>query len=70
MPEIVNCDVCGGMYNQRYLSAHKRLSHGGRPKRGMPKINEPKALKAIFSMYAKLSEENKKKVLERLTTYA
>jgi hypothetical protein len=26
--QIVRCEICGGIYNRRHLSSHKRLSHG------------------------------------------
>jgi hypothetical protein len=70
MAEIVNCEICGGMYNERYLNAHKRLSHGrkSKAKTVVSPSSESKNLKAIFSMYERLSEDEKKKFLERLTS--
>lgn len=66
MSQIVRCDICGGIYNQSHLSSHKRLSHGPRAASASSPKSEPETLKAILSMYARLSEESKKEVLGRL----
>ncbi|PYT99327.1 MAG: hypothetical protein DMG38_12025 [Acidobacteria bacterium] len=65
MGQIVKCDVCGKIYNQSHLSAHKRMSHGQREKLRSNK-NEPASVAAIVSMYEQLPEEGKKEVLNRL----
>lgn len=65
MSQIVRCDVCGGVYNKRYLRAHKRLSHG-RAEINPSTQSEPDAVEAIVSMYAQLSDENKKTLRDRL----
>ena len=66
MSQIVRCDVCGGVYNQRYLRAHQRLSH--RIKQTSSAKSEPEALEVIASLYAQLSDENKKALRDRLAT--
>lgn len=66
MPRMVQCDVCGGLYNQSHLSSHKRLSHGKRKTAVLSPKNDPETLTAIFSLYEQLSEEGKKEVRNRL----
>jgi hypothetical protein len=63
MSQIVRCEVCGGVYNQRYLRAHKRLSH---ERNHLGAKNEPEALKAIVSLYTQLSDESKRMLRDRL----
>lgn len=63
MSQIVRCDVCGGVYNQRYLRAHKRLSHD---RNHLAARTEPEALEAIVSLYTRLSDESKKMLRDRL----
>jgi hypothetical protein len=65
MPQTIRCDICNGLYNQRYLSAHKRLSHG--PTETRPAVSEPDALQEILSLYARLSDTTQKEVRDRLT---
>jgi hypothetical protein len=66
MPRVVKCDICGGLYNQSHLSSHKRLSHGKRKAVPTSPKSEPETLKAILSLYERLSEEGKKEVLKLL----
>jgi len=66
MSEIVKCDICGGVYNRRYLNGHKRLSHGKKDLASQVK-GEREGLEAIVSLYTKLSDKNKKRVRERLS---
>jgi hypothetical protein len=70
MSQIVKCDICGQIYNQSYLSAHKRLAH----QRGLVLTRalktEPEVQDAILSMYARLSEQGKKELRGRLETSA
>ena len=68
MPRMVQCDVCGGLYNQSHLSSHKRLSHGKRKTAALSPNSDPETLTAIFSLYEQLSEEGKKEVRNRLAT--
>jgi hypothetical protein len=67
MAGIVKCEICGGMYNQRHLRSHKRLSHG----KGGISVRSPKSeletLETIVSMYAQLSDKSKKEVRIRLS---
>jgi hypothetical protein len=65
MSEIVKCDVCGGIYNQKYLSSHRRLAHE-RPKGLIAGRGDVERLEIIASMYAQLSDANKREVRERL----
>ena len=68
MSEIVKCDICGGVYNQRHLSSHKRLSHSKSSASSPPAADEPEKLEAVFSLYEQLSDEEKKKVLDQLAS--
>ena len=68
MPKMVQCDVCGGLYNQSHLSSHKRLSHGKRKAAFLSPQSDPETLSAILSLYEQLSEEGKKEVCNRLAT--
>jgi len=63
--ELVKCDICGKVSNKSYLSSHKRLAHG---KRVTPVhcASEAEAIEVIASLHARLSDEGKRKVLERL----
>lgn len=65
---MVQCDVCGGLYNQSHLSSHKRLSHGKRKVAALSTKSDPETLTAILSLYDQLSEEGKKEVRNRLVT--
>lgn len=68
MSQIVKCDICGGIYNQSHLSSHKRLSHGKSRTSSSLAKGESETLEVIVSMYAQLTDENKKAVRERLST--
>jgi hypothetical protein len=68
MSEIVKCDVCGGLYNQRHLTSHKRLSHGKKNSFAFTVADEPGAVNAIFTLYKRLSAKARKEILDRLTT--
>ena len=68
MSEIVKCDICGGVYNQRHLSSHKRLSHGKSRTSSPPAADDPEKLEAVLSLYEQLSDEEKKKVLDQLAS--
>jgi hypothetical protein len=65
MSNIVTCDVCGKIFNQSHLSAHKRLAHGKRPQ-AASEVSEPEAVESILSAYEKLSDKTKEEVRERL----
>lgn len=67
MSQMVRCDICGGLYNQRHLRSHKRLSHGKREATHRSK-EEPESLETILSLYKQLPEEQKKEVLDRLAS--
>jgi len=68
MSEIVKCDICGGVYNRRHLSSHKRLSHGKSRTADLPTAGVPEKLEAVLSLYEQLSDEEKKKVLDQLAS--
>jgi hypothetical protein len=64
---IVKCDVCGQQFNRRYLSSHKRLSHGKNNKSAMSIGDEAKAVETILALYLQLSATSRNNVLKRLT---
>jgi hypothetical protein len=66
MGQIVKCDICGKIYNQRHLSSHQRLAHGKRISSFHSSKNEEASVGTILSLYEKLPEELKKEVLNRL----
>lgn len=65
MSETVTCQICGGVYNRRYLNGHIRLAHGKKNWASLAK-NERERIEAIVSLYEQLSEKNKKMIRERL----
>ena len=66
MSQIVKCEVCGGLFNQRYLVSHKRLAH--REKRGAGEATkvEPETINTILSLYKQLSLQGQKDLIDRL----
>ena len=68
MSEIVKCDICGGVYNQRHLSSHKRLSHSKSRTSSPSTADGPERLEAVLSLYEQLSGEEKKEVLDQLAS--
>lgn len=65
MGQIVKCDICGKIYNESHLSAHKRMAHGKREV-SRPSKSEPASLETILSLYKQLPDEKKKELLKRL----
>jgi hypothetical protein len=65
---IVKCDVCGQHYNRRYLSSHKRLSHGKRNNSALRIQNESKAVQTIVDLYLQLSATSRRNVIDRLAS--
>jgi hypothetical protein len=63
----VKCDVCGGTFNQRYLTSHKRLAHGKGNGSAASPASEDEAVQAVVSLYGHLSAEGKRRVLRLLT---
>lgn len=66
MAGTVKCDICGRVYNQKYLTAHKRLAHGRPQNLVLSGQSEPETVAAIVSIYARLSENVRKELRERL----
>ena len=66
MPEPVRCDVCGKLYSSSHLSSHKRLAHAKGKLAGS--VAKERAIQTIVEIYNTLSSENKKRVLEELTS--
>jgi len=66
MSEIVKCEVCGKAFNQRYVNSHKRLAHHKKldPASSVP--SEPEVVREILSLYACLSDEERKELQVRL----
>ena len=57
MAKAVRCDICGRLINSSHMKSHKRLAH-------------PDLSKKILALFKKLSEEEKKKVLDDLIAIA
>lgn len=66
MSEAVKCDICGALYNSRYLASHKRWAHPKKEKSEEPDLAEPEATKRILSLFERLSPESRKRILQRL----
>jgi hypothetical protein len=66
MPEPVRCDVCGKLYSSSHLGSHKRLAHAKDKVAGS--AGREGAIQTILDIYNTLSSENKKRVLEELTS--
>jgi hypothetical protein len=64
MTGLVKCNICGKMFNTRYLSSHTRIVHAGEEDATERKQQE--VMRKISGLYRGLSAENRKKVLERL----
>jgi hypothetical protein len=67
MSEAVKCDICGGLYNSRYLASHKRWAHPKTEKSEDSYLTESAAAERILSLFGRLSPEGRKRVLQRLT---
>jgi hypothetical protein len=68
---IVTCDVCGKVFSQSYLHAHKRLAH---PKMGASTaapttapVSEKEAMQKIASLYESLSVKGRKRIIRLLS---
>lgn len=65
MSEMVKCDICGRISNKSYIRAHKRLAHG-KPAPAYTMVGEADAVEVISTLFARLSDERKREVRERL----
>ena len=70
MSQIVRCEICSGVFNERYLASHKRMSHGNSRTVALPRQSEPETLEVIVSVFAQLSDEGKKTLRDRLAIVA
>jgi hypothetical protein len=66
MSEIIKCDECGGLFNQRHLSSHKRLSHNRKKIFPAAAAREREAVETILAVFKRLSGKARKDVLNRL----
>lgn len=66
MSEIVKCEICGKMFNQRYVKSHIRLSHEKKPSPGSSELSEPEVMQEILSLYGRLSDDRRKELQTRL----
>ena len=67
MSQIVKCEICGHIYNERYLQIHMRRSHGKAQNGASFPTSEQEAIEEILSLSKRLSEKGRKYVLERLS---
>ncbi|OLC86637.1 MAG: hypothetical protein AUH88_04280 [Acidobacteria bacterium 13_1_40CM_4_61_5] len=67
MSQIVKCEICGHVYNKRYLQIHLRRAHG-QPRGAASHVSsESEAIQQILSLAERLSDEGRKRLLERLS---
>ena len=66
MSEIVRCEICGGVYNQRHLRSHQRLSHSMKKGPVAPVAGERDELDKIVSLYNLLTNQERKALLNLL----
>ncbi len=63
----VKCDICGGIFSQSYLTAHKRLAHGKNKPATAGPVTENEMIQKIASLYESLSVDGRKHVVRLLT---
>ncbi len=63
----VTCDVCGGIFSQRYLASHKRLAHAKNGASTAAPITEKRVIQKIAFLYESLSVNGRKRVIRLLT---
>ncbi len=44
MSEIVKCEICGKLFNRRYVKSHKRLAHDKKLNPVSRKLSEPEVV--------------------------
>ena len=62
MPATVKCQVCGKLYNSRYISTHVRRSHPEIARAADPARFEQKIAEQIVNLFNQLSPETRKQV--------
>jgi hypothetical protein len=67
---VVRCNICHGLFNERYLASHKRLAHEQRAPGTARPISEKEAILEILRRFDGLSPKAKKKVVDMLTLRA
>lgn len=65
MSQAVKCEVCGGIYNSRYLASHKRWAHHGH-NNPLSQVSEEEAMKQIVALFKGLSPASRAQVLASL----
>ena len=67
MADIVRCEICGRIFNARYIASHKRRAHqkSGGPGRALTKSQDK--IQEILSLFQGLPNKDKKAVLDRLS---
>jgi hypothetical protein len=66
MPATVKCQVCGKLYNSKYISTHVRLSHPEIARAADPAGFEQKIAEQIVNLFNQLSPETRKQVLRTI----
>jgi hypothetical protein len=67
---MVKCDICGALFNERFLASHKRLSHRTRKSGSDAELNEQEILKQIMALFRKLPHKARAEVAARLISAA
>ncbi len=66
MPETVKCQVCGKLYNSRYVSTHVRRTHPEIARAADPARFEQKIAEKIVNLFNQLSPQTRKQVLRTM----
>jgi hypothetical protein len=70
MSDLVKCDICDKIFNQSYLSSHKRLAHGKPVTPAYCAASEDEAVEVIAALFARLSDKRKREVRDRVSAAA
>lgn len=66
MSQVAKCEACGGLFNERHLRSHQRLSHAKQVKPAAWEASEAVVKDEILSGYEQLSNEAQAGSLDRL----
>ena len=67
MADIVRCEICGRIFNARYIASHKRRAHQKNVAAGRAATKPQDKIEEILSLFRGLADEDKKAVLARLS---
>ena len=67
MADIVRCEICGRIFNARYIASHKRRAHQKNAGAGRALTKPQDMIEQILSLFQGLADADKKEVLARLS---